>query len=66
MTTVTIDEKTAKGRKLVEYLKEFKNDKFITFHNRPNETTKKAIEEARAGKVTKTSGVADLMQKLKK
>jgi DNA polymerase elongation subunit (family B) len=65
MTTITINENTAKGKKLLEYLKEFKNEKFITFHNQPNETTKKAIQEVRAGKVTKTKSVNDLMQQLK-
>jgi len=65
MTTITINEKTIKGRKLLEFLQNFKNDGFITFHKEPNETTKKAIQEVRTGKVTKAENVADLMQKLK-
>jgi DNA polymerase elongation subunit (family B) len=64
MTTITINEKTAKGKKLVEFLRNFKNDSFLTFHSEPNETTKKAIMDVRAGKVTKTKNVADLMKKL--
>lgn len=65
MTTVTINEKTVKGKKLIEFLQNFSKDDFITFHKEPNETTKKAIREVRAGKVTKAKNVDDLMQKLK-
>ena len=59
------NRKTQKGKKLIEFLRNFSNDDFITFYKEPNETTKKAITEVRAGKVTKVKNVDDLMQKLK-
>ncbi len=64
MTTVIINEKTAKGRKLLEFLKSFSGEKFITINNEPNETTKEAIKAAKQGKVTKAKNVDDLMDKL--
>ncbi len=65
MTTVIINEKTTKGKKLLEFLKCFSGENFIQIEQEPNATTKKAIEAARKGKVTRTKDVSDLMDKLK-
>ena len=64
MTTVIIDEKTTKGKKLLDFLKSFSNEKFISIKKEPNETTKKAIRAAQKGKVTRAENVDDLMKKL--
>ncbi|MGM0619524.1 MAG: hypothetical protein ACQETJ_00630 [Bacteroidota bacterium] len=64
MTTVIIDEKTTKGKRLIEFLKSFANENFISIEKKPNETTKRAIREAKEGKVTKAENVDDLMEKL--
>ncbi|MFW5822446.1 MAG: hypothetical protein ACOCU7_03575 [Tangfeifania sp.] len=64
MTTVIIDEKTTKGKKLLEFLKSFSNEKFVSFEKEPNETTKKAIRAAKEDKVTRAKNIDDLMEKL--
>lgn len=65
MTTVIINEKTEKGKKLLDFLKSFSGERFINIEKEPNETTKKAIQEAREGKLTKAKNVDDLMEQLK-
>jgi len=62
MTTVIINEKTVKGKKLLDFLKSFSGESFVKIKNEPNETTKKAIQEAREGKLTKAKNVDDLME----
>jgi antitoxin component of RelBE/YafQ-DinJ toxin-antitoxin module len=64
MTTIIINERTAKGKKLLSFLAEFHNEEFIQVDKRPNKETIHAIEASRKGKVTRTKGVADLMKKL--
>lgn len=64
MTTVIIDEKTKKGKRLLDFLRSFSNEKFISIKKEPNETTKKAIRAAQEGNVTGTENVDDLMKKL--
>lgn len=64
MTTVIINEKTVKGKKLLDFLKSFSGESFFTIKNEPNERTKKAIQEAREGKLTKAKNVDDLMELL--
>ncbi len=65
MATVIINEKTAKGKKLLEFLKVFAGENFINIEREPNAETKKAIEDAKKGKVVKTKNISDLMTKLK-
>jgi hypothetical protein len=65
MTTVIINEKTEKGKKLLDFLKSFSGERFIKIEKEPNETTKKAIQDAREGKLTKAKNVNDLMEQLK-
>ncbi len=64
MTTVIINENTEKGKKLLDFLKSFAGERFIKIENEPNETTIKAIQEAREGKLTKAKNFDDLMEKL--
>ena len=64
MTTVIINEKTEKGKKQNAFLTSFSSERFIKIEKEPNETTKKAIQEAREGKLTKAKNVDDLMELL--
>jgi hypothetical protein len=64
MTTVIINEKTVKGKRLLDFLKSFSGEKFIKIDSEPNQTTKKAIQEAREGKLTKAKNADDLMELL--
>ena len=64
MTTIIINEKTSKGKSLLEFLKKFENEEFIQIEKTPNQTTVKAIEDSRNGKVTRTKNVADFMKKI--
>jgi hypothetical protein len=65
MTKLLIDTRTSEARILLEYLKKQRFVKVLD-ENVPNVETKKAIEDARNGKVTKTKNVADLISKLRK
>jgi len=64
MATVTINERTSKGKSLLEFLRKFEDDNFIQIENEPNAETKRAISDVKKGKVTRTKNVADLMNKL--
>ena len=64
MATVTINERTSKGKSLMEFLRKFEGDGFIQIEKEPNNETMKAINAVRNGKVTRTKNVADLMDKL--
>lgn len=54
MTTVIIDERTTKGKKLIEYLRTLSNEQFIKIEPKtakiPNVKTAKAIQDAIEGK----------------
>ncbi|MDP3643622.1 MAG: hypothetical protein Q8S54_10595 [Bacteroidota bacterium] len=64
MTTIIVNERTAKGKSLLEFLSKFEDEKFIHIEKEPNSTTKKAIKEAREGKLIKCNTISDLMDKL--
>jgi hypothetical protein len=64
MATITINERTSKGKSLMEFLRKFEGENFIHIAKEPNEETKRAIKEVKKGNVTKTKNVADLMDKL--
>lgn len=64
MATVTINERTSKGKSLMEFLRKFEGESFIQIAKEPNEETKRAISDVKKGKVTRTRNVADLMDKL--
>lgn len=61
MAYLTIDEKTASGRKLIEDLRKRSEVKIL---RHPNEETKKALREAKSGKGIKPMGnVAEWFKK---
>lgn len=62
MTTLIIDNNSAEAQKMIEFLKTQSYVKIVD--KIPNKETIKAINDARRGKVTRTSSVSDLMQKL--
>ena len=64
MATITINERTSKGKSLLEFLRKFEGENFITIEKEPNDETKQAIKDVKKGNVTKTKNVADLMAKL--
>jgi hypothetical protein len=64
MTTVTINERTSKGKMLLEILRKFEGEEFINFQKKPNTETKRAIGDVKKGRVTECESVDDLMDKL--
>ena len=64
MATVTINERTSKGKSLLEFLRKFEGENFIQIEKEPNDETKRAISDVKKGKVTRTENVADLIDKL--
>jgi len=64
MTTVTINERTSKGKLLMEMLRKFENEGFVFIEKKPNPETKKTIDDVKKGKVTKCDSVDDMMKKL--
>ena len=64
MATITINERTSKGKSLMEFLRKFEGENFIRIEKEPNEETKRAIRDVKKGNVTKSKNVADLMNKL--
>jgi len=64
MTTLIINERTAKGKKLLRFLVENHSSDFIQIDKKPNKETIRAIEDSRKGKVTRTKNVSDLIKKL--
>lgn len=65
MATIVINEKTAKGKTLIEFLRKFETENFIHFEPEPNETTRKAIIEAQQGKTVKFKNFDDYKAKTK-
>ena len=64
MATITINERTSKGKSLLEFLRKFEGENFIQIEKEPNNETKRAISDVKKGKVTRTKNVADLLDKL--
>jgi len=58
MTTVTINERTSKGKLLMEMLRKFENEGFVFIEKKPNPETKKAIGDVKKGKETKYDSVS--------
>ena len=65
MTTVIINDRTAKGKSLLKFLKIFEGENFIHIGNEPNEKTKEAIEDARQGKLTSHKNSKELFLSLR-
>ena len=66
MTTVTINERTSKGKMLLEILRKFEGEEFINFQSKPNAETMRAIRNVKKGKVTACESVDDMIKKLTK
>ena len=64
MTTIIINERTTKGKSLLEYLRKFEGENFINIEEKPNAKIKRAIRQSREGKVTRCDSVEDMMNKL--
>ena len=64
MTTVTINERTSKGKMLLEILRKFEGEEFINFQSKPNAETRRAIRDVKKGKVTACESVDDMIKKL--
>jgi len=64
MATIIINERTAKGKSLMAFLRKFEGENFIHIAKEPNEETKRAITDVKNGKVTHVKNVADLMDEL--
>jgi hypothetical protein len=65
MTTVFIDDRTAKGKSLLRFLKTLEGENFIRFALEPNDETKMAIEEARKGKLKSYKNSKELFASIK-
>lgn len=63
MTYVTIDTKTLQAKKFVELIETLPYAKIII---EPNTVTKRAIEDARKRKTSKTTSMKELFTDLKK
>jgi len=66
MTTVIINDRTAKGKSLLRFLKKFEGENFIYIADEPNDETKEAIEDTRQGKVTSHKNSKELFASLKR
>ena len=64
MATITINERTSKGKSLMDFFKKFEGENFIQIVKEPNEETKRAIRDVKKGKVTRSKNLEDLMDKL--
>jgi hypothetical protein len=66
MTTVIINDRTPKGKSLLQFLKNFEGENFIYIAHEPNDETKEAIEDARQGRVTSHTNSKELFASLKR
>ena len=63
MTYITLDTKKKEALLFLEYIKTLS---FVTVHQEPNPTTRKAIDEAKKGKTKKHKSAKDLIAFLNK
>lgn len=61
MTYLSIDEATDEGRRL---LRELKKSSAVIIHKRPNDTTRQALRDAKAGKGKPVKDVDGWFEKL--
>jgi hypothetical protein len=64
--TITINDKTNKTKHLLGLIREMAKTekKYISVEHSPNAETEKALEDAKKGRVTKTTGKKDFFSKL--
>jgi hypothetical protein len=68
MTTIIIDEKTKKGKIILDLIRELNAGKIISEKDDnflPNEQTKRAIEEAKKGNTIRCQDFNDYLEKVK-
>jgi len=63
--TIEINEKNGKAKNFLKFIMDYASDHdFIRFQKTPNIETRKAIDDARKGKVTKVKGVKELFNSI--
>ena len=63
--TIHINERSAKAQTFINFLQDYAMDNnFINIEKIPNETTRKAIEDARQGKLHKAESVKHLFDSI--
>lgn len=66
MTTITINDRTKKGKSLVEFLCKFEGEGFVQIEKEPTASLLEAINEAKTGKTKECKNTEDLFKKLRK
>jgi hypothetical protein len=66
MTTIIINEKTKKGKIILELIRELGAGKIMGEAPAMNEVTRKAIEEAMEGKTIRCNSFEDYLEKVNK
>jgi len=66
MTTITINERTAKGKSLLEYIRKFEGEGFVQIEKEPNVSLLKSMEEARTGKTKEMKNTGEYFKELRK
>lgn len=63
--TIDINEQDKKGKRFIEFLKDYVNDnQFVELEKVPNKTTRLAIKEARKGEVHEVESVKALFDSI--
>ena len=66
MATITINERTTKGKSLMEFLRKFEGEDFIEIEKEPTASLLEAIEEVKTGKTKECTNVGELFGKFRK
>lgn len=66
MTTITINERTTKGKTLLKYLRTLEGEGFIAIVKEPSASLAEAINEASTGKTKECTNTIDLFRNLRK
>ncbi len=63
--TIDIDENSSKAKHFLDFIKDYARDNtFIHLEKIPNSTTRKAIDDAQKGKLTKARSVNELFDSI--
>jgi len=66
MATVTINEKTIKGKSLLAFLRKFEGEGFLQIEKEPTASLMEAIIEAKTGKTKEIKDTAEYFNKVRK
>jgi hypothetical protein len=61
MATITINERTSKGKSLMEFLRKFEGEGFIEIEKEPTASLLEAIDEIKTGKIKECIDTKDLL-----